>query len=260
MVSNYILLRETLDWHRAHYNDLRDDAIRNAATLWDSTFPVTYLQCRAAIKALSLELLGHIHNVTVLPPNAAESLVLQDDDILLIADDDDWYHPDIFTLLRQSDITRHGAALWPDALLGYHVRWQAATDRLESHILQPKLRPLQDDKAFSPVKTNNYAITGRFLREVGCNISAVQSHVAAAETLTAYIQHVTRLTETLSIVNRHPCSYLVLVEGLEPKDAETLQDLVRGYASNMTGNALPNALQWVRPAVHAMQSIFAFAL
>jgi hypothetical protein len=263
-VRNYILIRETLDWESASYADLRDDPIRMMARAWDSTFAISYFECRARIKALAQSFLRAIPDATVVFPGDVADIDVASQDLLLIGDDDDWYSPRIFDELRGSvDFDRHEALVWPDAVAGFHVRWQPGEGeaRIEDHLQAAKLRPLVDVSAYSAIKTNNYALTrlalGNLLAE---SLKRYIGHTVAAESLAARLHAgdaaVAVLDRYLSVANRHPCSYLVLVQGVGTADSAQLANLVRHYVRGLESLRLQNEVAWAIPHLSAMRHIF----
>lgn len=258
-MPNYILVRETLDWENASYSDLRDDAIRTLAGLWDNTFTLRFTQCRAAIKYSTFAFFAEIDDAEILASSDMAQVSFGDDDLLLVADDDDWYRPDVFTALRKRQVTQHQAALWPDGVFGYHICWDTPTQVwLEECLRQPKLRPLSDGRAYSAVKTNNYMVTRRLMPGSLTDIAAaVMSHEHAAQALTEPGTDVMLCEEILSLVNRHPCSYLVLNYGMEGQPSrERLKALVSRYVQESAYLSLPEVVSWAQPYIASMRQLF----
>ena len=89
----HVLIRETLDWKHARYDDLKTPFIRQVARLWDATFSVNYVDCRARLKEIALNNHKLLSEVQVHEFERFDSRYLQPGDIILPCDDDDWFHP-----------------------------------------------------------------------------------------------------------------------------------------------------------------------
>ena len=158
----YVIVRQTLDWERATPDDLFDRFARETARTWARTFDTSYFACRARIKAIARENLknlqlldgdAQVHDAATFP-----FFALRPDDVVLPYDDDDWYHPEVIQRVAAAGPLRGGLLMWPDAVYGYHGG--------RFHLERPCLRQLDDRSAVSgPVKTNNYAFSGRLAQE-----------------------------------------------------------------------------------------------
>jgi hypothetical protein len=143
------------------------------------------------------------------------------------------------------------------------VRWrpQPGEDKIEAHLAAAKLRPLDDPRAYSAIKTNNYALTSRLAPGVlSQSLDLFLGHTAAAQTLSARLQagdgSVAVIDRFLSLANRHPCSYLVLVEGLGGSDGRAMARLVEGYVVGLAHARLQPEVAWAAPHLAAMLAIF----
>ena len=115
MCNLRILIRRSLDWDNASYDDLLNPSIRRVAELWDRSFTLPYVACRARIKAITRDSLQALPNVRVeeahdiglsgaleqQPPLPVEKMFFPDD-LVLISDDDDIYHPGILEILQDA--------------------------------------------------------------------------------------------------------------------------------------------------------------
>ena len=249
-MAYYVIVRQTLDWERATSDDLLDDFARETARTWKRTFndSYSYFTCRARIKAIareSLELLAgdvQVHDAATFP-----FLALQPDDVVLPCDDDDWYHPEVIEQVAAASPLRSGLLMWPDAVYGYH--------RERFHLERPYFRPLDEPAVSGPVKTNNYAFSGRLAQEH----HAVWGHGS----IVRYVQETRpafdRIDRPLSLVNRHPCSYTVwkyALRGIRPADgADALRRLIARYTSLAVGDIQPE-FRWALPYIERMHELF----
>ena len=249
----YVIVRQTLDWERATPDDLFDGFARETARTWDRTFDTSYFACRARIKAIArenLELLGgdaQVHDAATFP-----FFALQPDDVVLPCDDDDWYHPEVIRHVTAAGPLCGGLLMWPDAVYGYHGG--------QFHLERPCLRQLDDRGAVSgPVKTNNYAFSGRLAQER----RAVWGHASIVRYVREIRPEFSRLDRPLSLVNRHPCSYTVwkyALRGIRPAaggDArgDALRSLVGRYTSCAVGDIQPE-FRWALPYIERTQQLF----
>ena len=115
MCSLRILIRRSLDWDNASYDDLLNPSIRRVAELWDRSFALSYIACRARIKWITRIYLQAVPNVRIeeahdiglsgvleqQPPLPVEEM-FSPDDLVLISDDDDIYHPGILEVLQDA--------------------------------------------------------------------------------------------------------------------------------------------------------------
>lgn len=247
-MTHYVIVRQTLDWERATANDLFDDFARETAGTWERTFNHGYLTCRARIKAIARESLEQlagavqVHDAATFP-----FFALQHDDVVLPCDDDDWYHPQVIEEVAAACPLRNGLLMWPDAVYGYH--WG------RFHLERPRLRPLDEEAVSGPVKTNNYAFSGRLAQAR----RAVWGHASIVRYVRENRPVFDRIDRPLSLVNRHPCSYTVwkhALRGTRPADrADVLRRLVASYTSRAVGDIQPE-FRWALPYIERTQELF----
>ena len=258
----HVLIRNTLDWDLAGPEHLNDDFIREAARLWDDTFRVTYTSCRARIKAIALDGFGalrgaRIHSGWPRPGRDFDASCFGPEDIVLICDDDDWYHPRAVEHLQAHVHDWDHVLLWPDGVYGFHGT--AAEPCLE----RVRERPLEDPRTHAaPVKTNNYAATGRLLRREPGLLQGLWTHSAAIRCV-AERDRVRKLPAPLSLVNHHPCSYTVLNHVLGPVDqAEAggvLRNLVLQYTEGRHAK-MQACFRWAADLIERTKAVFREAL
>src|SRR5581483_754489 len=118
-------------------------------------------------------------------------------------------------------------------------------------------RPLDGANTAYTVKTNNYAVTGRFWNAHGA--ASLIRHGKVDRFVSENQPRIRKLDVPLSLVNRHPCSYTVLVNFMlrSPTPPEFV-GFVSEYAETKADRIDP-AFQWARPALEAAKDIFAQA-
>ena len=253
----HVLIRRTLDWERAGYNDLINTFVRDVARRWDDTFRLTYTACRARIKAIGHDSLRAVARGRIREVRDFDASCLAADDVLLICDDDDWYHPDLMKHLRRETYPQDRIALWPDGVHGFHAPRRGGP--IEVHLERVKERPLDDKQP----KTNNYAISGRLLQQERDLLATLLTHASAVRYMAEHAPPVARQSTPLSLVNRHPCSITVLrsvLQAVDPADTgPVLRQLVERYARPRP-TALQPAFRWTAGYVDRVRDVFREAL
>ena len=249
----HVLIRETLDWGNATYEDLKNDFVRQVAHRWDSVFHVTYMDCRARLKAITFDSLKVLPSVQIHDYKCFDMRVVKPEDVLLICDDDDWYHPHIVEHLHdQIDVHRsleYHLIVWPDGAF--------LCDGAPGLI---RKRPMDKSARFI-AKTNNYAVSGSFLCSKPERLSQVLGHGHADHYLRSAEPPVMKLTTSLSLVNRHPCSQVVLQRNLRSIDVaewgEVFRKLIQQYMQRPT---LQPLFPWSRAYILQAKAVFREAL
>jgi len=255
-----IVIRDTLDWHNATLDDLRDDKIRSAAALWDRTFKMTFMKCRALIKNQAQGFLRDITDTNIVPFQIAKAKK-RPSLFTLICDDDDWYHPQLISYLKKRSDDDAAILVWPDGIYGYRVRRNRVPGQsfLEEHLKGVRARPLSDETALSIIKTNNFALAEVFFDHYSLSDAHSHGHVIHASSKVK----VEKLPFPLSIANRHPCSYTVLTNLLidnppEQEGRERLQALVQDYVRS--SYHLQPEFEWAVSHIAQVKEIFSHAL
>ena len=245
MPRNYHLVRATIDWPNATVVDINPD-MRALVVKWEALTEISYFHCRTRIAAIAAANWSAISGLDAEVSLAdLEATFFDPDDLLLISDDDDWYAPDIFSVLRSR--LPFTAAIWPDAVWGVQAPAHRLTHSL--HLEQPLVRPLSDTDVASVIKTNNYCVSGRYLAEHGA--ASVLTHEAALRSLTGASVDRCEFEQTLSVVNRHPCSVTVMNRYEQSGDGDFLK-LVEAYRT-----ALPNFQPaWAQPYAEQIVQLF----
>lgn len=210
MNGNFIVVRQSPDWRaltdEAFEAQARafcrligepEELVVETARLWDRTFGVSFRETRAAMKDIALANLRVVRDATLLlgqmdaPTDEASSA------IYFFCDDDDWAHPDLFHRLRGlggSDAWE--GYLWPHVVFGRPAG--------------PLVRVRPDE---AHCHTNNYAVSGRYLRRGPDAWRGVYQHFDAHKTFPSL--RVGRVPVPLSATNKNPSSTLFLRNNLE---------------------------------------------
>ena len=124
-------------------------------------------------------------------------------------------------------------------------------------------RPLHQTGAYSIIKTNNYALSGELLSRQPQLLRGLWGHLGAVRYLQLNSPPVKTLACPLSVVNRHPCSQLVLGRimssvGMEDP-ALALWRLVKHYV-NSPPTSVPAEYQWASTHIARVRDVFYDAL
>ena len=256
----HVIFRETLDWDRAGYSQLINPFIRETAALWDRHLPHTFTACRARIKAVSLAAHRELRNVRIHEGGSFDLDEIAAGDVVLFCDDDDWYSPHTVDYLGAVDELRDHLVVWLDGVFGFFAPKANITRPAGLPSVRLRHRALDHASGFL-VKTNNYAVSGALLQSQPELLAAVWHHGygGADECVRAGRVPLHVLPRTLSVVNRHPCSQLVLrriMNGVGGEDAGlALWRLVRHYA-NSPDLPVPRGLEWAAPHMRQMKDLF----
>ena len=209
----HIVVRRTLDWERASYDQLISPFIQETAALWDRTFRLTYTACRAGIKRVAQAAHRELSNVRILEPSCPSAVDLAEigaRDIVLLCDDDDWYHPETVARLAAVDELATKVVVWPDGVFGYFAPKQNITRAAGLPRLRLRARTLEEPASGFLVKTNNYAVSGALVRRQPRLLEAIWNHGngGADEYIRTGRVDIAKLSTPLSVANRHPCSQL----------------------------------------------------
>ena len=261
MRTCHIIVRETLDWERATYDQLINPFIQDTARLWDSIFPLTYTACRARIKAIALAAHRDLRNARVHEGASLDLNEIAADDVVVFCDDDDWYSPHAMDYIGSVDELRDHLVVWLDGVFGFFAPKANITRLAGLPSIRLRHRTLNDRASDFIVKTNNYAVSGALLRSRPELLAAIWHHGygGADECVRAGRIPLHVLPRTLSVVNRHPCSQLVLrriMKSVGGEDAAlALWRLVRHYA-NSPDLPVPRGLEWAAPHMLRIKNLF----
>ena len=249
----HVLIRQTLDWTHASHASLANAFVQQVARQWDRTFEVSFTDCRARIKEASYACLSRLTDAAIHESYVLDEGRFRSDDIILICDDDDVYHPSIVERLqhhfRDRELPHDQILVWPDGVYG--------CTKVRRPPGQVRERKLADGGSI--VKTNNYALTGALVHREPHLLSAMRHHGGAIRYIRSCRPSVTKLPEPLSLVNRHPCSQLVLkgnLQGVGPADFEgILKHLVRSYLSDDHSRIQPT-FEWASRYISQTKAVF----
>ena len=258
----HVVIRDTLDWERTSYDQLISPFIRETVRLWNRTFHLDYMACRARIKSIAYDAHSALPNVQVVEPSSASAVdlsTIQPEDVVLLCDDDDWYHPQLVARLERVERWRDCVVMWPDAVYGFFAPKQNIARPAGLPRVRMRDRPLHQTGAYSVIKTNNYALSGALLQRQPQLLRGLWGHGGAARYLQAERPRVMTLAEPLSVVNRHPCSQLVLgriMQSVNGEDAAlALWRLVKHWV-NGHHPPVPPRYQWATMYIERVRSVF----
>jgi hypothetical protein len=174
---------------------LLETTIIDFVDIWDRIFAIDYRHVREAIKAISLMNFGAVENATCLSDSEFARLSVSPDDLAVFIDDDDWLAPDLFTILRNAQELSDGAR-WGSIRIGAPFTFEP---KPEDHVFA--YRPIDNI-----LYTNNYAVTGRCISNVGLRL--LLEHFDAQHQFNTDRFHPQQIAEYLSCANKHPCSSL----------------------------------------------------
>ena len=267
MGNLHVVIRATLDWERAGHEQLDSSFMQETARLWDSTFRLGYMACRARIRNIA----GRTHRARPdvrVHSNTIDLDAVKARDMVLLCDDDDWYSPHLGAALAARN--RAGGReliLWADAALALYGLRRVYLQKPRAPLfvlLRERGVDAEHDQQYL-VRSNNYAIPGALLQDQPEILRALWFHDGADRYVARTSLPTTRIHSPLSVVNRHPCSKLVLrevmeqirVHGWDPPTG--LRVAVAAWVRNQ-GVSLPASLRWAAPLIHQVRAVFREAL
>ena len=250
----HVLIRQTLDWAHASHASLLNAFVQKVACQWDRTFEVSFTDCRARIKEAAHTCHSRLTDAMIHESYVLDAERLRSNDIILICDDDDVYHPWIVERLklhlRDRELLHSQILVWPDGVYG--------CTKVKRPPGQVRERKLTDGRNI--VKTNNYAMTGALIHREPHLLTTMRRHGGADEYVRSCSTNVTEVSEQLSLVNRHPCSQLVLqgnLRGLDSADFEgVLKHLVRSYVSDDHHGRIQPTFEWASQYISQTKAVF----
>ena len=264
----YIVLRQSPEWGIQTYADLEktrdfcrligrpENFISERVMLWDRTFRTGFFAVRQVMKEICLENFRSVSGASLVSLEQSRD-ALDPDAFYLFTDDDDWYHPGIARVLSALDPRACEAILW------YSARFRRG--------LTPRL-----PDAFY---TNNYAVSGTMLAQLRGNLEKVCQHFGAHETFfgktpismarrigyASLVRRfmvkgfcpVIRLSEFLSMTNKHPASTVVLKSLGENPTPEQLRTLVENSILDNSSAAVSPEFHWALSSMERVNDFFA---
>lgn len=267
----YIVLRQSPEWATQTYADLEktrdfcrligwpENFIIDRVMLWDRTFRTGYFAVRQVLKEISLENFRSVGGANLVFLEQARK-AFDPDAFYLFTDDDDWYRPDIGRVLSELAPRACEAIVWHFGRL------------------RGGLTPRQPDAFY----TNNYAVSGTMLAQKRGNLEKVYQHYKAHETffgktpttmarrigyaslvrrfmITGFCP-IIRLSEYLSMSNKHPASTVVLKSLGENPTPEQLRTLVENSILGNKSAVVPPEFHWAVPFMERVNDFFARVL
>jgi hypothetical protein len=267
----YIVLRQSPEWATQTYADLEktrdfcrligrpENFMIERVLLWDRTFRTGFFAVRQVLKEISLENFRSVSGAILVSLEQTRN-ALDPDAFYLFTDDDDWYHPGIARVLSGLDPRACEAILWHSALF------------------RRGLAPRQPDAFY----TNNYAVSGAMLAQKRGNLERVYQHFEAHKTFfgktpisiarrigyASLVRRfmvkgfcpIIRLSEYLSMTNKHPASTLVLERLGENPTPEQLRTLVENSFQANRSAAVSPEFHWALSSMERVNDFFACLL
>lgn len=246
----FIVLRQSPDWKSLTPAAFREQArqycrmigrppeqVNEAVDLWDSTFGISYLETRQAIKDVSLANFAEVRDARLVK---LEELAAADagPGIYLFTDDDDWISPGILAALNASAHRDCRAFVWGSVIFG----------GFDTAI---KFREF-DGVCY----TNNYGVDHSYLQGRPERIAAVSQHLAADEGIAR--REFCEVREYLTVTNKNPSSTLFLERTLrDGASPDILADAMRKYNRRLERLEIPPTLAWAGPYMRQVKDFYA---
>jgi hypothetical protein len=253
--------RTSLDWTR-----MRPGApelgrswrqVETAAEWWNRELGLDYFEFRAGLAAIAWRSWGQIRGLNLVlgvdTPDLAWRLGRYAGDVLLVpSDDDDWFAPTVADELRAAYEPGVDIYFWDDAVYGIDFdAWEAASPEAVLRVLG-KRGPGERLDPKHRIRTNNYALSSRFLRSLPRPNRAplLRDHVAVDEAMRrARGKHIPTI---LSVTNKSLASITQLRRVKEPEELRALAEaLPRGEPrlDDRVGD-------WALPLVSSMDELY----
>jgi hypothetical protein len=201
---------------------------------WDSAFQTTFFQARQRMKGIATSNWLTVEGAQVLDTNDWTLSDVPDDVWVAFVDDDDWFRPDIGRFLpdpRGLDgvVWQHSIFGWPDG----------------------DVIAIRDETGLC--YTNNYAVTGRYLKTHG--VETVLQHWDADRAFKEL--SVTRIGRVLSMTNGHAASAISLERaGRKEMAGERLLKATADYVARTADAPFPPAATWAWPMIAQVHGYF----
>lgn len=264
----YIVLRQSPEWATQTYADLEktrdfcrligwpENFIIERVMLWDRTFKTGFFAVRQVLKEISLDNFRSVGGAKLVPLEQARE-ALDPTAFYLFTDDDDWYRPDIGRVLSELNPRACDAILWHSGR--FH---EGLTCRLPDDFY-----------------TNNYAVSGAMLRQKRGNLEKVSQHFKAHETFFGNtpmsmarrigygslvrrftvkgFSPIIRLSDYLSMSNKHPASTVVLKRLGDNPTPKQLRTLVENSILGNRSAAVSPEFHWALTFMAQVNDLFA---
>lgn len=248
-----VVQRQTVDWQSISLEAFREqsrgfcrlwskpeDYVWRLRELWDETFGMTYLQTRALLKAQSEQQMQAVPGIQFVPYQQYTNIPSCNLPYLFV-DDDDWVSPAIAVELVPQLPPQYTAVLWRAVNIG---------------------SPQQESPMFvwgmnGRCMTNNYALSGAWLRETG-RLSEFIQHFDAMKAM-ATLPPISQLDLTVTATNKSPCSSVSLDRGLGGNlQPARLVAMVEVFLEKMLAVREEHVWQapWVLPLIRELAQVF----
>jgi hypothetical protein len=250
-----VVLRQTLDWTKlaqgksdhdtASFDRMVKRPVGTTAgliDLWNRSFSTDFYSVRQKVKEVAAYASRQLRNATLL---SLEQFTEPFDvnALYIFTDDDDWFAPEVSDRLL-------GSAAMADAIVWVSTVFERGT-----------LFARSNSNGFC--YTNNYALHGSFMarapRTSWKSLPQMTQHGWAEGMVHGLHVDLVKLTDHLSITNKHPCSFTVL-EAAQFSNTK-IADLIRPYAKTVkAGESLFDSglsdLAWARPYIEEISGFF----
>jgi hypothetical protein len=218
------------------------EQVNESVDIWDSTFGVSYLEARQAMKDISLANSRAVRNSRMidLEQLAADSA---EPGIYFFTDDDDWVSPDILSRLNAFVRADRRAYLWGSVVFGGF--WKIAVQ-------------LRQFDGFC--YTNNYALDYSYFSGRPDLLAAAAYHMGADEGIPK--REFCEVREYLSVANKHPCSTVFLERVLKKKGGGSadLAQAVSDFCRRLERLKIPEDLSWAAPYMLQVKDFYSRVL
>jgi hypothetical protein len=217
------------------------EQVNMSVDLWDRTFKRSFFDIRQEIKEIALANFATVENAEILNGTEATTPANLEEGFYIFTDDDDWLHPRISKLLSNVDNSQQtSGVVWGSVAFGTQNR-MIITRR----------------NANGFCYTNNYAITGKYLKKDPEHYYAVFQHGGANKALE---QHSAKIIEAYwSVTNKNPTSTVYMERVLKGNfSSQLLIGAVEDYLQRCEhiDAEIDSSLQWARPLMYEMVRIF----
>jgi hypothetical protein len=251
----FIVLRPCPDWKNLTPAAFREQSrqycrsvkrppeqVNESVAVWDSTFGVSYLETRQAMKDISLANFRAVRDSRMIDleqvtAEGAEPGIYQ------FIDDDDWISPDILSRLNASVRTDRRAYLWGSVIFGGFSKVAVELRQFDGFCY-----------------TNNYALDYSYFSGRPDLLAAVSQHMDAEENIPK--REFCEVREYLSVTNKNPSSTIFLEYTLKKKRGGSagLAKAVANFYKRLEHLNAPPDLAWVEPYVLQVKDFYSRVL
>jgi hypothetical protein len=217
------------------------ELVNMSVDLWNRTLKRSFFDVRQEIKELALANFASVENARILNGTDAITSVNLEEGFYIFTDDDDWLHPQIANLLSKVDNSQEACGVvWGSVAFGAYKK------------MIIRLR-----KADGFCYTNNYAITGKYLKQSVENYHKVFQHGSANSVLARDGAKV--ISEYWSVTNKTPASTVYMKDVFKDDfSSALLVGAIEDYLQRCQhiDAEIDSSLQWARPLMYEMVRIY----